>query len=129
MECFVYGTLTDRETASKLLDTVTYGGPAVLDGLHRVDGQYPTLLPGGSVEGRMLQTDQIERLDRYEGVEQGLYSRITVPTQAGDSVDTYVGDPARLGIDADWPGAGLFASRVRAYVQEKSVVVRREESG
>lgn len=128
MEVFVYGTLTDRETANQLLDTVTYRGNAVLDGLHRVDGAYPTLLPGGSVEGRILQTDEIEQLDRYEGVEQGLYTRIELPTATREPVETYVGDPARLGVEAKWSGSGPFASRVRAYVQEESVVVRREET-
>jgi hypothetical protein len=30
---------------------------ATLHGLHRVEGQYPTLAPGGSVAGRVLRTE------------------------------------------------------------------------
>jgi gamma-glutamylaminecyclotransferase len=127
MECFVYGTLTDRETATTVLDSVEYRGPATLTGLHRVDGDYPTLLPGGAVSGRILVTDDEAALDSYEGVDRGLYARVTIPYEGGETVDTYVGNPARLGLDTSWPGSGSFEDRVREYLDDETVVVEDEQ--
>ena len=151
MDVFVYGTLTDRERAGAVLDEVAYRGPAVLSGLHRVDGAYPTLAPGGTVDGRILSTDDVAALDRYEGVADGLYVRVSVPLADADSgdldarvsaspadasrdaaendargrtVETYVGDPDRLDAPVDWPGDGLFPDRVRSYLADADVVVR-----
>jgi len=124
---FVYGTLTDRDTAAQVVETVEYRGRANVDGLHRVDGRYPTLLPGGSVAGRILVPPAIEPLDRYEGVESGLYVRVQVPTANGGNVATYIGDPARLGVADEWPGSGPFPERVRAYIREHAVVVRFQD--
>jgi hypothetical protein len=45
-----------------------------------------------------------------------------------EEVAVYVGDPDALGADADWPGDGSFAERVRQYVREESVVVRLRKS-
>lgn len=151
---FVYGTLTDPGRAGAVLDGLDYRGRAVLDGLCRVEGTYPTLAPGGSVEGRILATDDVAALDRYEGVDEGLYVRVSVPFVAGDgggagddgtsadsatggdtatddaavdadrTVETYVGDPGRLDAPAEWPGEGAFPQRVRAYLAKHAVVVR-----
>lgn len=79
MFVFVYGTLTEPERVSSVLETTrtdaadAFVGPATLEGLHRVDGRYPTLAPGGSVDGRLLTVDEtaLARLDRYEGVDRG----------------------------------------------------------
>lgn len=130
MDCFVYGTLTDRETASAVLDEFAYRGPATLEGLRRVDGAYPTLVPGGSVTGRILATDELAALDRYEGVDRGLYVRVTVPRTDGGTVETYVGHPGRLGVPDEWPDVETdtgeagdeFEERVRASLDR--VVVR-----
>jgi len=123
---FVYGTLLDPQRARAVLPSFTDTGEAVLDGLHRVDGQYPTLAPGGRVDGRLLETDAIDALDRYEGVGRGLYVRVSVPLADGGTVETYVGDPAKLDVAVDWPGTGPFGERVRDYVAAESVVVRRD---
>lgn len=146
-DVFVYGTLTDPDRVASLLEEWSFGPDACLDGLRRAEGEYPTLLPGGSVEGRILRTNELPTLDRYEGVASGLYVRVNVPyaddSAAGDDADSsgarggaadsavvYVGDPARLGVgaDADWPGSGSFARRVRRFLAEKSVVVRPTEN-
>jgi gamma-glutamylcyclotransferase (GGCT)/AIG2-like uncharacterized protein YtfP len=129
---FVYGTLTDRETAASVLPAFEYRGAATLDGLQRVDGEYPTLAPGGEVSGRLLETAHLDALDRYEGVDSGLYLRVSVPLIGGtaddgvETIETYVGDPVRLGVDVDWPGSGAFETRVRTSLREHDVRVERE---
>lgn len=170
-DVFVYGTLTDPDRVTSVLGATgeadresergsadpqyEFVGQATLDGLRRVDGRYPTLAPGGSVDGRLLTVDEagLERLDRYEGVDSGLYVRVAVPdardatcaaraSSAGDRDDrwesaadgaanaadrrcwVYVGDPDRLGVDAAWPGSGSFSDRVRNFVSRPGVSVR-----
>lgn len=128
-DVFVYGTLTDPERAAAVLEEFAFVGHAVLHGFHRVDGRYPTLAPGGTVEGRLLRTAELERLDRYEGVDEGLYVRVPVPrrgpagTSSSAPVALYVGDPDRLGAPAEWPGEGSFAERVRATIDSADVHV------
>lgn len=131
MDVFVYGTLTDPGRARRVVGTdFEYHGPARLDGLHRVDGRYPTLAPGGSVDGRLLRTTAVDALDAYEGVDTGLYVRVEVPLvtddgdEAVDHAQVYVGDSDRLGVDVEWPGPGSFPERVERYV-EREVTVRQ----
>lgn len=125
MEVFVYGTLTDPAHVRTVLDDWRFDGVAVLDGLHRVDGSYPTLAPGGSVQGRLLRTGEVDRLDEYEGVESGLYDRVSVPRRRdGRSVAVYVGHPDRLDADVAWPGEGTFSRRLRDYLRGNDVFVR-----
>ncbi|MBX0323920.1 gamma-glutamylcyclotransferase [Halomicroarcula sp. F13] len=126
MDVFVYGTLTDHATARSLLDTYEYRGAAELVGLRRTDGRYPTLAPGGTTEGRILRTPDVAALDEYEGVDRGLYVRLSVPLASGDgTVECYVGDPSALGAPVEWPGEGAFEQRLRAYCDGNDVVVRR----
>ncbi|SDR35451.1 gamma-glutamylcyclotransferase family protein [Natronobacterium texcoconense] len=137
MYVFVYGTLTDPDRVQTVLEghpTAEYAleETATLEGVHRVDGRYPTLAPGGSVDGRVLAVDEVglERLDRYEGVEDGLYVRVTVPYSGrDDEAFVYVGDPARLGVDdrIDWPGDGPLLERVRRVVREDEIVLSSRE--
>lgn len=141
---FVYGTLTDPDRVEDVLRSVPnatfeLGSTAVLEGLSRVDGEYPTLAPGDRTQGRLLWVDDrgLEALDRYEGVDRGLYERIAVPREDAD-VDTdadaddcwiYVGDPDRLGVvePVEWPGTSSFEKRVRSAVSERGVVVSTPE--
>jgi gamma-glutamylcyclotransferase (GGCT)/AIG2-like uncharacterized protein YtfP len=134
MDVFVYGTLTDPERVGTVLSSFEFRGPATLDGLHRVEGTYPTLAPGGRVTGRVLRTTETTALDAYEGVESGLYVRVAVPRGDPDtdddgdgSVETYVGDPAALDAEAEWPGTGSFGERVRRFLRENEVVVRARD--
>jgi gamma-glutamylcyclotransferase (GGCT)/AIG2-like uncharacterized protein YtfP len=126
MDVFVYGTLTEPSTAGEILECYEFRGAAELDGLHRVDGRYPTLVPGGRCAGRILTTPDLEALDRYEGVDRGLYRRQTLPLAADGTVECYIGDPVALEAPAEWPGSGSFADRVSQYCRESDVVVRRD---
>jgi gamma-glutamylcyclotransferase (GGCT)/AIG2-like uncharacterized protein YtfP len=126
---FVYGTLTDPARVAQVLEEFSFVGPAVLDGLHVVRGTYPTLVPGGETEGRLLEIDpdDVGRLDDYEGVDSGLYVRVAVPVEgdASGEATVYVGDPDRLGIEgSSWPETGPFEERVRTTLAERDVVVR-----
>lgn len=121
----MYGTLTDPDRVADVVDDFAFRGDAVLVGMHRVEGEYPTLAPGGEVPGRILATDDIDALDAYEGVDRGLYVRVPVPRggpwewagadDAGAVVQTYVGAPSALGAEEEilWPGEGSFEERVR----------------
>lgn len=132
---FVYGTLTDPGRVAAVLadgaDDLEYefANLATLEGLHRVDGEYPTLAPGGSVDGRLLEVDPagIEMLDAYEGVERGLYVRVAVPVADDGTAWVYVGDPDALAVaDAvSWPPGRQFRDRVQTYLERERVVVRR----
>lgn len=135
---FVYGTLTDPAKVSRVVSEFEFRGEAVLDGLHRVEGEYPTLAPGRTVTGRVLRTTEVERLDAYEGVETDLYVRVSVPwaDAEGDAgtestVELYVGDPDALDARAEWPETeaetGTFPERVRRFLRENEVVVRPDE--
>ncbi len=82
-------------------------------------GPYPALVdceePGvGWVDGyvRSIDTDgSLRRLDAYEGVEEGLYRRVAVTTQAGRAVWVYVYarplPPSVRGPLARWNGPRL----------------------
>ncbi|UWG49678.1 YtfP, gamma-glutamylcyclotransferase (GGCT)/AIG2-like family protein [Halalkaliarchaeum sp. AArc-CO] len=123
MDVFVYGTLTAPDRVGELLDSFVFVGAATLHGLHAVEGRYPTLAPGGRVAGRLLRTDEIERLDRYEGVDRGLYARVSVPVEDERIAEAavYVGDPERLDADVTWPGTGPFRDRVEEYLTTENV--------
>ncbi|MDQ2050653.1 gamma-glutamylcyclotransferase family protein [Natronolimnohabitans sp. A-GB9] len=135
MQLFVYGTLTDPAQIEAIVDagpgTFEFVGPTTLEGFRRVDGRYPTLVPGGSVEGRLLAVDKraLERLDRYEGVDQGLYVRIAVPKADGGQGWVYVGHPDRLGADADaaWPDERSFREAVETAAARRDAVLRVHE--
>lgn len=86
MQVFVYGTLTDPDRVAEVVEDWTFVGDAVLEGMHRVEGDYPTLAPGGSVAGRVLETPDVDRLDAYEGVDRGLYVRVPVAVAPDASV-------------------------------------------
>lgn len=123
MDVFVYGALTSPTRVAEVVDSYAFVGPARLDGLHLVVGRYPTLGPGGEAAGRLLRTEDVDRIDQYEGVDDGLYVRVSVPRTDGGEAAVYVGDPDRLDADVTWPGTGTFADRVRAYLERSSVVV------
>jgi len=119
---FVYGTLTDDAQVDALLDSYRFVGDAVCVGFKRVDGRYPTLVPGESVSGRLLETSEIDRLDRYEGVDRGLYHRVSVSlassltaSVSATTAEVYLAAPNVIGLgslEEYWPGEGSFRARV-----------------
>lgn len=127
MDVFVYGTLTDPECVRQIFDRFEYTGDASLDGLHPVEGRYLTLAPGGRVQGRILRIrgTKIDALDAYEGVDRGLYVRMTLSC-ADRAVEVYVGDPDRLDAPAEWPGNGPIRERVDRYLSTHNVRLRME---
>lgn len=95
---FVYGTLASRNGAAAGLMTECerVGGGAVRGTLYDI-GPYPALLLGGEsrVEGEVWKcpADTLPRLDRHEGVEEGLFRRVGI--RVGDfACWTYVAGPA-----------------------------------
>lgn len=141
MDVFVYGTLTEPDRVASLVDSYAFLGSAVLSGLHPVQGAYPTLAPGGQTGGRLLRTDDTDALDAYEGVDDGLYVRVSVPVVSPDGdaglseeAAVYVGRPDRLGVadEVDWPAVGGgadtadadFPARVSEYLRANGVRVR-----
>lgn len=131
MLVFVYGTLTDPERVASVVETFEFAGDATLLGLHRVDGRYPTLAPGGQTDGRLLETPAMDALDSYEGVGRGLYARVTVPSdrRSTDRVAIYVGDPDKLGVSEaiSWPGDGSLESKIHRYIDSNKVRVRTSD--
>ncbi|MDX1660599.1 MAG: gamma-glutamylcyclotransferase family protein [Gemmatimonadota bacterium] len=89
---FTYGTLLDPEFTGRLLEhPVEAVGARLLDfELLRVESMpFATVFeaPGEVVEGRIyrgLGPGDWERLDHYEGVHEGLYTRIVVRVVADD---------------------------------------------
>ncbi|WP_058367130.1 gamma-glutamylcyclotransferase family protein [Haloparvum sedimenti] len=130
MDVFVYGTLTAPDRVAEVLDAYAFVGAARLEGLHAVEGRYPTLAPGGATGGRLLRTDDLDALDAYEGIDERRYVRVSVPLVGSDDhpdgAAVYVGDPDRLDADAVWPGTGSFPERVRGYLREHEVRVTVE---
>lgn len=131
MLVFVYGTLTDPDRVESVVETFEFAGDATLVGLHRVDGRYPTLAPGGETKGRLLETPNIDALDSYEGVERGLYSRIGISAERSSAgkIAVYVGSPTELDVrePVSWPGEGKFEDRVRQFIDERSVRIRADD--
>lgn len=129
MPVFVYGTLTHADRVDELLDDWRFDGAAVIEGLERVEGRYPTLAPGAEAQGALLVTSRLDALDAYEGIDAGLYVRVAVPVVDGDAAAwVYVGNPDRLDAPAEWPGDGSFADRVRRYIDAAGVRVHRSRN-
>jgi gamma-glutamylcyclotransferase (GGCT)/AIG2-like uncharacterized protein YtfP len=127
MDVFVYGTLCDPDRTRDLLGHADFGPDARLVGLGCETGRYPTVVPGRTTPGRILQLRKgdLPTLDAYEGVDRGLYVRVQVPRDDGQ-VWTYVGDPDALDVDVSWPGDGTLKSRVERYLEANAVTVETE---
>lgn len=97
---FTYGTLGSRGGAGELLQGCERVRAADVTGILYDAGAYPALLlteDGQRVEGEIWScpADRLPDLDRYEGVEEGLFRRIGVRS-GGVACWVYVAGP-RLG--------------------------------
>ena len=130
---FVYGTLTDPDRLSSVVDQYSLGPPAICEGFRRVDGEYPTLAPGRQTSGRLIETPEMDVLDSYEGLDRGLYCRVSVPLVAVpptappqfavETVEVYVGSPRLLGVDEliEWPSSGGLEHQITQYIESHPV--------
>jgi gamma-glutamylcyclotransferase (GGCT)/AIG2-like uncharacterized protein YtfP len=92
---FAYGTLGPR--ASERLEEQGWVADRVRGHLYDL-GPYPALVAAGDpaagwVEGHVRQVslrELREELDLYEGVDEGLYRRVVVESEAGRRVWVYV---------------------------------------
>jgi len=138
---FVYGTLIDPDRLSSVLECYTTGPAAVCEGLHRVEGQYPTLAPGGHTRGRLISTPELDVLDSYEGLDRGLYCRVSVPLSSAtasrieppfttETVELYVGSPRLLGLAdrIEWPPSASFEQQVKQYLDSHPVQITLDTS-
>lgn len=99
---FAYGTLADPAFAARLLERAPDHEPARLldfERLHLEGFDYPTVFEaaGETVDGlayRDLAAEEIERIDAYEGVAEGLYRRIVGRIVAGEEDETRGPEPA-----------------------------------
>lgn len=99
---FVYGTLVDETFTTGLLERSVAAEPAVLLDFELVTVEGMPLAtvfeaPGEVVEGRVLRAlspEDLDRLDAYEGVAEGLYRRIVARIVAGDPGEKGAPEPA-----------------------------------
>lgn len=120
---FVYGTLRRGGSAHGLLAGQRWAGPARTRPAFRLHGMggFPALVPAASgaraVEGELwwVQPARLERIDRWEGVPDGVYARRPVallPPHQGLPAQAYVylrgvAGRADLGSSFREPGAGV----------------------
>lgn len=97
---FVYGTLRGGGAASHLLRGCRPLGAASVPGtLYDVEGRYPALVREGEarVHGEFWScpAGRLAELDRYEGVEEGLFRRVEAEVEGG-VCQLYVAGPRLL---------------------------------
>ena len=95
---FVYGTLRENGYAAELLEGCSLEGSASVAGnLYDVGSGFPALVlsGGGKVWGEVWRCpgSVFAHLDAYEGVERGLFQRVSVMIE-GTECWTYVAGPA-----------------------------------
>jgi gamma-glutamylcyclotransferase (GGCT)/AIG2-like uncharacterized protein YtfP len=103
---FVYGTLMGGAPQGALLAGLRRSPATVRGRLYAMPAGYPALVLGGAarVSGELVQgvdPNRLVVLDRYEGVDDGLYERVQVEVDVGlerVSAEAYVMDhPERRG--------------------------------
>lgn len=94
---FVYGTLLTGGSAAERLSGCARISAAQTEGtLYDIGGRFPALLlgGGGTVHGELWRCpiDRLAQLDDYEGVRDGLFTRVGVRVD-GVGCWTYVAGP------------------------------------
>jgi gamma-glutamylcyclotransferase (GGCT)/AIG2-like uncharacterized protein YtfP len=88
---FVYGTLIDDAAIRSVLGRVPRSRVAVLRGFRRVAHEKgPWVVaepdPAAQIQGKVLEglsEGEVDRFDKFEGVDLGLYRRIPVHVEVG----------------------------------------------
>jgi len=123
---FLYGTLKDRSLLAAAVGKVSVrsvGNGTVRGTLYNA-GDYPALVLGGTCEvpGELFEVSDfdavVHRLDAYEGVAQGLYSRQRTRVNTTDETRlawayVYEGDVDGLPTIDSWPTSPDAQSRFR----------------
>ena len=96
---FTYGTLRNRFPTIQTNDRIAATAIDL--------GAYPAIisLGGPSLIGDVIEVDDatLEYIDNYEGVDRGLYKRVTTTTEAGHEVMVYVWAKVLAEWDYDYP--------------------------
>lgn len=83
---FVYGTLMEGQAQAGLLGAASRVPGTVRGALWALPAGYPALGPGdGTVHGELVELRDpalLTLLDRYEGVDEGLYRRVRIEVRA-----------------------------------------------
>ena len=90
---FVYGTLIDDPTVRSVLGRVPRSRQAVLKGFRRTGHEKgPWVVaepdPAAEIRGKILEglsEGEVDRFDKFEGVDLGFYRRIAVHIEVGTS--------------------------------------------
>lgn len=87
---FVYGTLLNRDVRDAIIGRSTTTYSDVLEGYKKV-GLNIVEEPKSEVDGVYFEVtaEELERLDKYEGVATGLYKRVDVTLASGDEAIVY----------------------------------------
>jgi gamma-glutamylcyclotransferase (GGCT)/AIG2-like uncharacterized protein YtfP len=136
---FVYGTLLFPEVTNRLgIVSIDDGSEvplireaATLNGYRRFTvrlrdvGNFPAIVPAeDSVEGEVLRNVSVEslhRLDNFEGIADGYYSREEVTVQAAGEATTalaYIcGSPLRPHLSGSWDANKFRTHELQWYLQ------------
>jgi gamma-glutamylaminecyclotransferase len=97
---FVYGTLRRGGPSHTLLGAASFVAEATVRGCLYHFGAYPALRPLGETEvhGELWRCDAetLRRLDSYEGVEEGLFRRVSLRSSGGECWAYVAGPRLRL---------------------------------
>lgn len=85
---FVYGTLRTGDSQSVLLGTLPRRPAWIRGALYTLPAGYPAAVlgPEGRIHGELVEPPEerlLRLLDRYEGVDEGLYQRVECEVQIG----------------------------------------------
>lgn len=112
---FVYGTLRSGGPAAKLLGGLSRAPARARGVLYRMPAGYPALRPSAEawVDGELVDppgTVRMGLVDRYEGVDEGLYRRARMVVECrGRPVQAWVyvmDDPVARGGQPGWHERG-----------------------
>lgn len=88
-QVFTYGTLRKYSVRQMVPGNHEVVADATLRGFNRESDIRLSFDTESVVEGQILSTDRLTKIDNYEGVDSRVYRRVSVPTEAGGEVWMY----------------------------------------